>query len=82
MNNTNGTAPTRLDPAWAAESNTARIIAIVTVFHLLAQMSVALRIYARIWVIKAPGWDDAVMVMSAASTQHRSPNICCPQRLT
>ncbi|KAJ3941175.1 uncharacterized protein N0V96_009053 [Colletotrichum fioriniae] len=29
-------------------------------------MSVALRIYARIWVIKAPGWDDAVMVMSAA----------------
>ncbi|KAK1702429.1 uncharacterized protein BDZ83DRAFT_725205 [Colletotrichum acutatum] len=65
MNNTNGTAPTPLDPAWAAESNTARIIAIVTVFHLLAQLSVALRIYARIWVIKAPGWDDAVMVLSA-----------------
>ncbi|KAK1687392.1 hypothetical protein BDP55DRAFT_727338 [Colletotrichum godetiae] len=62
MNNTNGTAPAPLDPAWAAESNTARIIAVVTVFHFLAQMSLALRIYARIWVIKAPGWDDAVML--------------------
>ncbi|KXH52105.1 hypothetical protein CNYM01_00436 [Colletotrichum nymphaeae SA-01] len=73
MNITNGTAPTPLNPAWVAESNTARIITVVTVFHLLAQTSVALRIYARIWVIKAPGWDDAVMVLSAASTQHRAP---------
>ncbi|KXH29034.1 hypothetical protein CSIM01_02103 [Colletotrichum simmondsii] len=60
MNNTNGTVPTPLNPAWAAESNTARIIAVVTVFHLLAQLSVALRLYARVWVIKAPGWDDAI----------------------
>ncbi|KAF4775397.1 hypothetical protein HER10_EVM0010071 [Colletotrichum scovillei] len=64
MNITNGTAPTPMNPAWVAESNTARIITVVTVFHLLAQTSVALRIYARIWVIKAPGWDDAVMVLS------------------
>ncbi|KAG7041770.1 Integral membrane protein [Colletotrichum scovillei] len=62
MNITNGTAPTPMNPAWVAESNTARIITVVTVFHLLAQTSVALRIYARIWVIKAPGWDDAVMI--------------------
>ncbi|KAG7039591.1 Integral membrane protein [Colletotrichum scovillei] len=73
MNITNGTAPTPMNPAWVAESNTARIITVVTVFHLLAQTSVALRIYARIWVIKAPGWDDAVMVLSAASTSHRAP---------
>ncbi|KAK1471827.1 hypothetical protein CTAM01_16427 [Colletotrichum tamarilloi] len=65
MNNTNGTAPAPFNPAWAAESNTARIIAVVTVFHLLAQLSVTLRIYARIRVIKAPGWDDTVMVLSA-----------------
>ncbi|KAK1454354.1 hypothetical protein CCUS01_10471 [Colletotrichum cuscutae] len=65
MNNTKGTAPAPFNPTWAAESNTARIIAVVTVFHLLAQLSVTLRIYARIWVIKAPGWDDTVMVLSA-----------------
>ncbi|OHF04227.1 hypothetical protein CORC01_00566 [Colletotrichum orchidophilum] len=66
MNNTNGTVSAPWDPAWAAESNTARIITVVTFFHLLAQLSVALRMYARIWVIEAPGWDDAVIVLSAA----------------
>ncbi|OLN91607.1 hypothetical protein CCHL11_06613 [Colletotrichum chlorophyti] len=65
MSGTPGTAAAPLDPEWAAESNTARIMAIVTIFHVLALIFVVLRIYARVRVIKAPGWDDWVIVLSA-----------------
>ncbi|TQN65804.1 hypothetical protein CSHISOI_09875 [Colletotrichum shisoi] len=65
MNNTNGTAADFTDPAWAAESNTARILAVVTVFHALALISVGLRVYARVWVIRAAGWDDLMIILSA-----------------
>ncbi|WQF78849.1 hypothetical protein CDEST_03863 [Colletotrichum destructivum] len=65
MNNTNGTAADFIDPAWAAESNTARILAVVTVFHVLALISVGLRVYARVWVIRAAGWDDLMIILSA-----------------
>lgn len=67
MNNTNGTAADFIDPAWAAESNTARILAVVTVFHVLALISVGLRVYARVWVIRAAGWDDLMIILSAVS---------------
>ncbi|KAI0134226.1 hypothetical protein BJ170DRAFT_690509 [Xylariales sp. AK1849] len=56
------------DPAYVAESNTTRIIAVVTVFHVLALVSIGLRMYARIYVIRAPGWDDAVMGLCALCT--------------
>ncbi|KAL0934006.1 uncharacterized protein CTRU02_210805 [Colletotrichum truncatum] len=62
---TNATATQPLDPEWAAESNTERIMAVVTIFHVLAMTSVCLRLYARIWMIKAPGWDDWVMCLCA-----------------
>ncbi|OLN91618.1 hypothetical protein CCHL11_06606 [Colletotrichum chlorophyti] len=65
MSSGNGTAPPPLDPSWAAESNTARIMAIVTVFHFLALTSVGLRVYARVWVIRSPGWDDLTIIFSA-----------------
>ncbi|KZL64073.1 integral membrane protein [Colletotrichum incanum] len=67
MNSTNGTAAGPIDAAWASESNTQRIVAIVTIFHAFALMSVGLRVYVRVWVIRAAGLDDFVIVLSAAS---------------
>lgn len=52
------------DEACHTESNTVRIVTVVTIFHALAFISVSLRLYARIWLIKAPGWDDWVMVLT------------------
>ncbi|RNJ58055.1 hypothetical protein D7B24_005200 [Verticillium nonalfalfae] len=60
-----GPSQAPIDPARAAESNTARIVSIVTVFHVLALTTIALRIYARVWVIRSPGADDWVMLLCA-----------------
>lgn len=57
-----------LDPTWAAKSNLARILAITGAIHLLALISVALRLYARIGILRSPGRDDVVIVLSAVST--------------
>lgn len=54
-----------IDPARAAESNTAWIVAVVTIFHALALTFVSLRVYARAVVIRAFGKDDVFMVLSA-----------------
>ncbi|KZL80084.1 integral membrane protein, partial [Colletotrichum incanum] len=64
MSDTNRTAVEALDPEWAAESNTARILAVVTVFHALALLFVGLRVYARLLVVKTPGLDDLMIVLS------------------
>ncbi|RYP71169.1 hypothetical protein DL771_004969 [Monosporascus sp. 5C6A] len=64
MSSVNSTA-TIVDPDRAAESNTVWIIAVVTVFHALALLSVGLRVYAKIWATRAPWWDDAFIVASA-----------------
>ncbi|EGY17045.1 uncharacterized protein VDAG_08209 [Verticillium dahliae VdLs.17] len=61
-----GPSQVPIDPARAAESNTARIVSIVTVFHVIALTTIALRIYARVWVIRNPGADDWVMLLCAA----------------
>lgn len=53
-----------VDPARAAESNTEWIIATVTTFHAVAVVCVGLRVYARVWATRAPGWDDVLMVCS------------------
>ncbi|KAF9874227.1 integral membrane protein [Colletotrichum karsti] len=52
-------------PGWAAESNTTQILIVVSVFNFLALAFVGARLYARIWVIKAPGWDDWMMIPAA-----------------
>jgi hypothetical protein len=57
-----------LDSAWAAESNLARILATTGAIHLLALISVGLRLYARIGILRSPGRDDVVIVLSAVST--------------
>ncbi|KAK7431940.1 hypothetical protein QQZ08_001559 [Neonectria magnoliae] len=63
MSTTEGGAP--IDPVWAAESNVPRIIAITTVFHVLALICVGLRLYVRLGMVKAAGRDDWTMVGSA-----------------
>ena len=57
--------PVDIDPEYAAESNTARIIAVVTIFHVLALTSLGARLWARIGVVRSPGWDDWVMILAA-----------------
>jgi hypothetical protein len=60
------TPPTKpIDPARAAESNTAMIVTVLTVFHVLALVFVSLRVYARAVIIKTFGKDDIFMVLSA-----------------
>ncbi|GKT51681.1 uncharacterized protein ColSpa_11862 [Colletotrichum spaethianum] len=64
MNDTSGPAAKPFDPVWAAESNTARIMAVVTIFHVLALLCIGLRVYARVVAVKTPGFDDLMIVLS------------------
>lgn len=57
-----------LDPQWAAQSNLTRFLALTGVFHILALISVGLRLYARIGLLKTPGRDDLVISPAAVST--------------
>lgn len=59
------TTTTTIDPARAAESNTATLVSVLTIFHFLALVFVSLRVYARAIVIKTFGRDDVFMVLSA-----------------
>lgn len=61
-----------IDPEYAAESNTGRIVAVVTVFHAIALATVVARIWARVWLVRSPGWDDWVMILAAVSQDARS----------
>ncbi|KAK6849070.1 hypothetical protein PG995_012903 [Apiospora arundinis] len=54
----------KLDPAFVAESNAAMILAITGVFHFLALIVVALRLYTRSCMIRAIGKDDWVMLLA------------------
>ncbi|OHW98042.1 integral membrane protein [Colletotrichum incanum] len=53
------------DAEWAAESNTTQILTVVTIFNFLALGCVGARLYAKIWVIKAPHMDDWMMIPAA-----------------
>ncbi|KAK3305934.1 uncharacterized protein B0T15DRAFT_435256 [Chaetomium strumarium] len=65
MSKPSGAASTTIDPARAAESNTATIIAVVTIFHAIAIIFVSLRVYARAIVIKSFGFDDISILLAA-----------------
>ncbi|KAK6206202.1 integral membrane protein [Colletotrichum tabaci] len=64
MANINTTAAP-VDAEWAAESNTAQILTVVTIFNFLALGCVGARLYAKVWVIKAPHMDDWMMIPAA-----------------
>ena len=60
-------AQPNLDPSWVAESNLPQILAVTGVFNLLALISVGLRLYARIGLLRTPGRDDFMMVLAVVS---------------
>ncbi|KAL8369498.1 hypothetical protein RB595_000020 [Gaeumannomyces hyphopodioides] len=49
-------------PEYVAASNASRIVGVVGLFHVLALTTVALRIYARVFVVKAFGADDGLII--------------------
>ncbi|KAI8270170.1 hypothetical protein K4K58_011571 [Colletotrichum sp. SAR11_239] len=63
MSSTSST--TAVDPARAAESNTAMILAVTGTFHLIALIFVSLRTYTRAAIVKTTGLDDYMMIMAA-----------------
>ena len=64
--NTTGPAPAPpFNPALAGESNLGRILGVQTVVHVLGLIIVAARMYARVFVVKAFGKDDACMALAA-----------------
>jgi len=60
--------PPPLDPAYAAESNTVTLMAVITVFQVLSLIFVALRMYARFFVVKSAGKDDYAMLLAMLFT--------------
>jgi len=62
-----------IDPSRAAESKTAQILAVLTVFHAIALITVSLRIYVRTVLIRALGKDDLLMVASVVWTSSPFP---------
>lgn len=54
-----------LDPAVAAETNLPRILGVTGVVHILALISVGLRLYVRIGLLRTPGKDDLAIVAAS-----------------
>lgn len=50
------------DPARVAENNTGRIIGISAVFYGIALIFVTARVYTRVFLVRAFGRDDTVMI--------------------
>lgn len=59
MSATNVAPPS--DPALAGESNVPRILGLGITFHALALITYSMRMYTRIFVVKAFGRDDIMM---------------------
>jgi hypothetical protein len=57
-----------MDPQWAAESNLARILSLTGVIHLLALISLGLRLWARIGLLRTPGRDDVAVVVATVGS--------------
>ena len=64
-------APKNTDPARAAESNLGYLIGVTATFHAIALTFVALRMYARIIIVKAFGPDDALILASIVSSKRK-----------
>ncbi|OWY50197.1 Integral membrane protein [Alternaria alternata] len=57
-------APQNTDPARAAESNLGYLLGVTATFHVVALVFVAMRLYARVIIVKAFGKDDALIIAS------------------
>ncbi|EUC29315.1 hypothetical protein COCCADRAFT_106862 [Bipolaris zeicola 26-R-13] len=54
-----------VDPKWAAENNLPRLLALTGVFHIAALISVGLRIFVRVGLLRSLGKDDIAIVLAA-----------------
>jgi hypothetical protein len=63
MSGTPGQPP--LDPQWAAESHLTQFLVITGILHAIALISVGLRLYCRIGLLRSPGKDDVAMGAAA-----------------
>ncbi|KAK4117814.1 hypothetical protein N656DRAFT_62873 [Canariomyces notabilis] len=63
-----GGPPPIIDPEYAAESNATKLMAVITLFQLLSLITVVLRVYCRVVLVKSPGIDDLVMVLGLLFT--------------
>jgi hypothetical protein len=62
-----GGPPPTIDPEYAAESNATKLMAVITLFQVLSLITVVLRVYCRVVLVKSPGIDDLVMVLGLVS---------------
>lgn len=60
-----GPPPLSFPPEYVAASNAGRIVGVVGFFHLLALTTVALRTYVRVFIVKAFGPDDGLIIVTA-----------------
>lgn len=61
------TAIADLPPAYINANNSGRIVGVVGAFHFLALTFVTLRIYVRVFMVRAFGVDDALIIASCVS---------------
>lgn len=59
-------------PEYVKASNAGRIVGVVGVFYFIALTFVSLRVYVRLVMVRAFGIDDALIIVSAVSS-----NFCC-----
>lgn len=58
-------------PEYINESNAGRIIALVGVFHFIALIFVTLRVYVRVFMVRAFGIDDGLIIIACVSARTR-----------
>jgi hypothetical protein len=51
-------------PEYINESNAGRIVGLVGVFHFIALTFVSLRVYVRVFMVRAFGADDALILLA------------------
>jgi hypothetical protein len=64
-------------PEYVNESNAGRIIALVGVFHFIALIFVALRVYVRLFMVRAFGVDDGLIIVAVVRTYWFQPVVLC-----
>lgn len=58
------------------ESRGPELFAVATTFVSLAAITVILRVYVRVFLVKAFGWDDAWMIVALVSSAIIDHNLC------
>lgn len=59
-------------PEYVHASNASRIVGVVGVFHFIALIFVSLRLYVRLFMVRAFGVDDVLIIVAAVSDALRA----------